>query len=625
MELGELMSATKAKVFMRPLGVALFIGGLAWVGLALGAANITSVDFKNGEKEGILEIRSDGPLSFEKQDNASEKQIIVEIKGAKLLPGASRKLDTSSFPGNVSLVSPYQVEGQEGTARVVIQLRQEGTAEVAQDGNVLRVKLPHGTDVASAETAKSSEPLAPPPSSGADAAASAEKAPDKTHLDAFSESQATRRFVGRPVTLQVRDADINDVLRLIADASGFNVIVGDDVKGKITLSMVSVPWDQALDVVLRTMKLGAERNNNLLRIVTLSNLTTEKQQELQAKKAAQASAPRVTRVFPVSYADPNDLQSLLIKFGSAQGGGGAADASGGGPSVQVDKRTNNIVVQDIPENIDRMKKLVELLDTQTPQVMIEAKVVEASEGFSKNLGGSLGIGRADANGPQFLASIAGGNPTDVLIGTPGVTPTGGGFTGLGPTPPGGTFGMSLLAGSVRINALLSLAEGDSQIRLVASPKTVVLNKQSASIVQGTPVSVQTASVIAGVGTVIAPSIQSANLSMSVKPTVTNDGNVLMELTVTRDVPEDTSTGLSGIGTRNMTTSVVVESGTTLVIGGIYTMTNKSSSSGIPILRKIPIVGWLFGTEKSSLEKSELFFFITPRILNVKESGISTPS
>ncbi|MGK5087779.1 type IV pilus secretin PilQ [Bdellovibrionota bacterium FG-2] len=618
----------KLKSKLRPLGVLFFLLGGAWVGLALGAAKITSVDFKNGENEGILEIRSDGPLSFEKQENASDKQIIVEIKGAKILPSASRKLDTSSFPGNVSLVSPYQVEGQEDTARVVIQLRQEGSAEVAQDGNILRVKLPHGTDVASSQAAKSpATPEAPPVASAAEPDKTLDKAPEKASgdktLDVFAESQATRRFIGKPVTLQVRDADVNDVLRLIADASGFNVIVGDDVKGKVTLSMVDVPWDQALDVVLRTMKLGAERSNNLLRIVTLSNLTTEKTQELQAKKAAQASAPRVTRVFPISYADPNDLQVLLVKFGAQQGSGGgtAGDAASGGASVQVDKRTNNIVVQDIPENIERMKKLVELLDTQTPQVMIEAKVVEASENFSKSLSGNLGIG---ATSGKYFASVGGGaNPTDALVGTPGVFSDGNAI-GTGPTG-NNRFGVSLLAGAFRINALLNLAESESQIRLVSAPKTVVLNKQSATIVQGTPVLVPKGATIAGVGNTVIPEVQSANLSMTVKPTVTNDGNVLMDLTVTRDVPQSLGGGQSGIGSRSMTTSVVVESGTTLVIGGIYTMRTNQESSGFPILRKIPLIGWLFGSESSATDKSELFFFITPRILNVKEAGISSPS
>jgi type IV pilus assembly protein PilQ len=274
-----------------------------------------------------------------------------------------------------------------------------------------------------------------------------------------------------------------------------------------------------------------------------------------------------------------------------------------------------------------MKKLVEILDTQTPQVMIEAKVIEATEGFSKSLTGSLGVGNPGTN--SYLASFAGGNPVDSLIGSPGVFANGTAVSSqsspAGGTP-NGTFGISpqisFIPGVSRLNALLSWGESESQLKIVSSPKTVVLNKQKATIVEGTPVLVPGSTTVAGVGTVATTTVQSANVSLSVKPTVTNDASVLLDLTVTKDIPVSLPGGNQGIGNRNINTLVLVESGTTLVIGGIYTMQSNKSSSGFPILRKIPILGALFGSDSENTDRSELFIFVTPRILNPKEAGLS---
>jgi type IV pilus assembly protein PilQ len=182
--------------------------------------------------------------------------------------------------------------------------------------------------------------------------------------------------------------------------------------------------------------------------------------------------------------------------------------------------------------------------------------------------------------------------------------------------------VSFIPGVSRINALLSWGESESQVKIVSSPKTVVLNKQKASIIEGTPVLVPGTTTVAGVGTVPTATVQSANVSLSVKPTVTNDGSVLLDLTVTKDVPISLPGGNYGIGNRNITTQVLVESGTTLVIGGIYTMQTNHASSGFPFLRKIPILGALFGSDAESTDRSELFIFVTPRIINSKEAGMT---
>lgn len=627
-----------------------------------GASKITSIDFKGTGDPSEISIQSDGPLTFEKQENSDDKQVVLELKNATISKSNSRKIDTSSFNSNVALVSPYTVKGEPSTVRVVIQLRQQGTADVTQDGNTIKVKVPNANATASAieppatpkvdegaassvtdeQTSIQSSSAAPVAQPGSEnstensQANSAEKSgAPKTKLDEFVESKENKKFTGSPVTLQVRDAEIADVLRLIGEASGFNIIVGDGVKGRVTLSLVEVPWDQALDVVLHTLHLGAERSHNILRIVTLADLTAEKVEEFKAVQAAEANAPRVTKVFPISYADLSDLQVILTKFASTAGTSGSSGGAGGSAAgtatvagiVQVDARTNSLIIRDLPDQIERMKKLIELLDTQTPQVMIEAKVIEATEGFTKSLNGSLGLSTTPEG--NLFASFAGANPIDGLVGTPGVFASGSDISNRsspsGGTP-NGTFGLSpslsFLPGSPRLNALLSWGESETQVKIVASPKTVVLNKQTANIVQGTPVLVPGTTTVAGVGTVATTTVQQANVSLKVKPTVTNDGSVLLDLTVTKDVPFPLPGGNQGIGSRNMQTLVLVDSGSTLVIGGIYSMQANHNSSGFPILRKIPILGALFGNETESTDRTELFIFITPRILNPREAGLS---
>lgn len=601
---------------------------------AWGAQTIKSLSFTAGAGTDTLEIRASGPVEYEKQQNAEDRQIVLELKDATLSRTALRNLDTSSFNSSVSLVSPYQVEGTTN-ARIVISLRDNVDPQIVQEGNSLKVLIPNQSNVgAEAPTPNA----APSENRDAFGAAPTPATPTGTNLDAFTEARDSKRFNGRKITLQVRDAEIGDVLRLIGEASGFNMVISEEVKGLITLSLVDVPWDQALDVVLHTKGLGAERNNNILRILTLASLTSEKQSELRAKRAVEANAPRVTKVFQVSYAKPSELKTILTTFGNGSGAavGGSSSGSGGMDSsvpvasIQVDERTNSVIVEDMPDNIEKMRKLIEILDTQTPQVMIEAKVVEATEGFTKSLGGSLGLGNAGtrADSSQFLSSFAGGNPIDLLIGNgTGVStfPDGAAFSNATSAPASGAFGLSpsisFIPGVNRLNALISMGESENQLKVVSSPKTVVMNKQKTNIVQSTPVLVPTMSLVNNVP-VVSPVIQQAKLDFTVTPTVTNDGNVILELSLSRDVPTKVGNNQAGVAMRNISTSVVVESGSTLVIGGIYTVSTDSASGGFPFLRKIPIIGAFFGNETETINRSELFFFVTPRIINEKEAGIS---
>ena len=581
--------------------------------LVFAAKQIGKVEFVGTQNPHQIIIRGDGPINVEQIPNAQDKQLIVEIKDAQLANKSSGlKLDTSSFDSKVSLVSPYQVEGED-TVRVVVQLRDMVNAEVKPEGNMVRIMIPtdQNTPMMSAGTGDTP----PPPINEASkekVVAARKEYTDK--LEEFFDNQNTKNFVGKHITLQLKDAPATDVFRLIAEASGFNIILGEDVKGSVTISLVDVPWDLALDTLLNTLRLGAERNGNVLRIVTLANLTAAKQEQLKAKKAAEASAPRVTRIFPISYARPAELVTILSRFSSQVAAG---DTSGAKiPVMQVDERTNSIIVEDLPENIERMKKLITLLDTQTPQILIEAKIVEATENFSKEISGGLGFGRTSSTNVYGTYNQVA--PLDPLIGGP--------LEGASNVNKA-QFGMSTTLAFLRdyrLNALLNINESENKIKIVSAPKTVVLNKQKAVIIQGTPVLIPGSSTTQLGGVVQTTNVQDANLSLTVTPTVTNDGNILMDLIVTNDVAVALPEGGRGVAKRSVNSRVVSETGTTLVIGGVFTSVDRKQEAGVPFLRKIPILGSLFGSKIDNGERTELFIFITPRILNEKEAGMTPP-
>ena len=599
------------------------------------AAKITSIDFIGTAEPHQLMIKADQPLTIQKQENPDTKQITLVIENAAFAnKNVSRSMDTSSFNSNISMISPYTEDGKD-SVRIVLQLKEMTSVDVNQNGGATMVSFnpPGGTgSVAAAPESSGEMPTLPPPpgepKEAPKAKASASEniglnAPElgdprlkNPQLDQFMESQKTRHYIGRPITLQVKDADITDLFRMISESSGFNIVIGDGVRGTLSLNLVDVPWDLALDVVLSTYRLGAERQDNVLKVLPLDVLTRNKNDALQAKLAAENSAPRITRVFPISYATTIDIQRLLRSVGSA----GSPNPVGFNSTlnkgiVEIDNRTNSIVVQDIPDNIERMKKLIEILDVQTPQVMIEGKVVEASETFTKTLQGAIssGFGISADSTDQGFVSVASGNPTA------GLASSLGGASGL-TTANNGAFGISTRLSFIpnfdRLTATLAIGESTSEAKVVSSPKTVVLSREKASILETTPVIIPFTTTTA-FGTSTSQRTDDAKLGMDVTPTVVNDGNVLLEITLSRDIP-----AAAGISKRNMTSKVIVESGTTLVIGGIYTFTKTKSEGGFPILKDIPILGALFGNKTTIGEKQELFFFITPRILNEKEAGFT---
>jgi type IV pilus assembly protein PilQ len=430
----------------------------------------------------------------------------------------------------------------------------------------------------------------------------------QSQIDIASKTEEARlggKFTGSPITLKLKDADVHDVLRLIGETSGFNIVVHPDVKGKLSLSLEQVPWDQALDVVLTSLKLAAERSDSVLKVMPRDLFISNKRQEMEEKNLAITAEPRVTRIFPISYADLTEIADIVRIFSTSQDGGSGGNASS---TIIIDKNTQSLIVRNTADNVEKIKKLIQLLDVQTPQVLIEAKVVEANEAFSRTIDGSLGLG-----GTQLAFGF---NGQQALFGTADIADTAGSGVAAG-----NTF-MTLGGKLIGLNSSLRMAESENKVKVVSSPRTVVLSGKSASITQTKTTAVRLVTPATSTTPATTQLVTvNANTKLNVTPRVTNDGSVFMKLDLNRDILR-IDDGNPVAEPRQMNTEVIVESGNTLVIGGVLNIDENSAASGVPFLRKIPLIGALFGKEVDAKTKSELMFFITPRILNQKKAALS---
>ncbi len=436
-------------------------------------------------------------------------------------------------------------------------------------------------------------------------------------------ARAQRSYRGRRIDLDFHNADIHNILRMIAEVGGVNIVTSDEVQGSVTIRMRNVPWDQALDVILQAKGLGMVRRGNLIRVAPLETLEKERELAIARQKQNVELAPLETRLIPVSYAAATDLSPRVQELLTSRG------------TVSVDERTNVLIVRDTVESLDDIEELVRTLDTQTPQVLVEARIVEATSQYVRDVGIQWG--------GNVLASTATGNPTGLIfpstVGVTGgnydqATPTQGlsPFNGDVPTPnfavnlpattntgSGGALGLSLgsLGGTVNLNVRLSAAEATGVVRIISSPRILTLDNHEAHIAQGTLIPYSQISA-QGVQT----AFQEAKLELRVTPHVTADGSVSMHVKVTRDEPDFTRTSARGDPTilkREAETDLLIEDGHTAVIGGIYTRNTGRNVDQIPFFGDIPILGVLFQRRRVRDERNELLIFLTPRIVNRAES------
>jgi type IV pilus assembly protein PilQ len=446
-------------------------------------------------------------------------------------------------------------------------------------------------------------------------------------------TQGTQGYRGEKLSFNFQNVEVRAALQAIADISGLNIITSDSVSGNLTLRLREVPWDQALDVVLQAKGLDMRKNGNVLWIAPKEELLTKEKLELEQRAQIADLEPLRSEIFQLNY---QKAESFRTVFGLDAGGGAAAGGADNPNRVLskrgsaiIDPRTNQLFVTDIPSKIEDIRKLILKTDVASRQVLIEARLVEANDGFSRNLGAKLGFAdlrtlRGGDSGYQISGNervAIGGNMTGVGQVTGQTPDTGDAFTNTqflnlpaaaigGVAPATMAFSLFSSAANRFLNLELSALEADGKGKIISSPRVVTEDKMIAVIEQGIELPYQVAT--SSGATSIA--FKKANLRLEVTPQITPDGNVVLEVDVNKDSKgEETRAGFA-INTQHVKTKVMVENGGTVVLGGIYQQTENNTESKVPVLGDVPVLGYLFKTTGRTTSKTELLVFITPKIV-----------
>lgn len=603
---------------------------------ARGPAKVKDVRFENDGSESRVIVEFDGAARYDGMTLTPTIQML-RFSDAKLSRKLERSLDASKYDGSVRVVTSF-AEGDD--AKVIVSTQGPVTPRLEEQPGMLVWHFPNATGpkatphapsrVASARAPKR-RAAAPQAVSvdgakvGGFASVPTPRANLAPALGGSGQADVTQgrrssrgRWRGERIDIELQDAPIKDVLLLFSDIGRVNIVAGDGVEGSVTMKLNSVPWDQALDIILRSLKLGSAREGNVIRIATLTALQEEQRQAIERANARVQLKPLETRLVPLSYATVDEMVAKVQSVLSPRG------------TVTPDTRTNTLIIMDVAANIALAQDLVKSLDTQTPQVLIEARIVEARTTFTRQLGIQWGF--------DFTASPGTGNPTGLLF--PNSLGVGGGGTGTPtdarglllpgaaaspnyavdlPAPvgtgAGGAVGMSFgsISGNLNTNLRLSAAESTGEVRIISAPKIVTLDNSEATIEQGVQIPISQVSA-QGVNT----RFVNATLSLVVTPHVTNEGAVLLDVTVQKNEADFVNTGARGdptILTRSANSRMLVNDADTAVIGGIYTRNKAVNYTKIPWLADIPIVGWFFKSKAEADTRSEVLIFLTPKIVN----------
>ncbi len=417
------------------------------------------------------------------------------------------------------------------------------------------------------------------------------------------------KYTGRKISLDLQDADLVNVMRLFAEVANLNIILAPDVKGKVTVRMVNLPWDQAMDIILKMNGLGYLLEDNVLRIASVGALTKQAEEEMRAKETKKKAEDLITRIIPINYSTASVIEGTIKKSLSPRG------------ETVTDIRTNTLIVKDIARNVDEVVSLIKLLDKPIPQIMIEARIVQANTNFSKSIGvqwgGTMKADAAHGNstGLVFPNSItATGGPTM------GATPSGNGNflvnmpAAAGAGTGGGAIGLTFgsISKAINLDLVLSALESTGEGKVISSPRISALDNKEAKIEQGISIPFSTTS--AG-GTQI--QFIDAKLSLVVTPHATPDGKIFLKIQATKNAPDTSLLGASGqpsISKAEATTEILLSNGETAVIGGIIILEKNASYTKVPFFGDLPLIGWLFKSKTNTESKQELLIFVTPTIV-----------
>lgn len=433
------------------------------------------------------------------------------------------------------------------------------------------------------------------------------------------EEQEQRRreevgYTGQRLSLNFQDIEVRSVLQLIADFTNTNIVVSDTVSGNITLRLQNVPWDQALDIVLKTKGLAMRKNEDVILVAPSEELAAREKLELESQKQIEELAPLFSEFIQVNYAKAADLATLL----KGEGGGEGASILSERGSVTIDQRTNTLLVKDTAERLEDIRRLITSLDIPVRQVMIESRIVIANDDFARDLGVKLGLTKNDVYQNETRGIIGGGLPGDLAPpgGVVGIeNPAGSGNEALMvDLPVGDAAGaLNLLVGRVGRDLLrleLSAMQAEGRGEVLSNPRVITSNQHEATIQQGVEIPYQEAS-SSGATSV---SFKEAVLELNVTPQITPDDRIIMDLRVSKDSVGQVFAGVPSINTRNVETQVLVDNGDTVVLGGIYEQTLLNEVDKVPFFGDLPGVGVLFRQTRKQDDKSELLIFVTPKII-----------
>ena len=569
-----------------------------------GAVAVTDLDFRRGDGgSGKLVLRFDG-------DGAAPDlrtqggNIVVNLGGASLPASLQRPLNVTDFATPVQRIDARQ--DANGT-QVVLSAQGDFEPMAYQSGRDYIVEIVPRSGPAAAERAVGA----------ASTAATMGQSAMATVAD-------TRTYSGAPVTFNFQDVPVRTVLQLIADESDLNIVASDSVTGNVTLRLQNVPWDQALDIVLQAKSLDKRRSGNVVWVALQSEIAAFEQAKEDARLAIEERAEMTTEYIPISYGNAEDIAKLLTEESktSVRGGGGGMGGSGGNQrdtgflssrgSLSFDRRTNTLLVIDIPKRVEEIRRLVTMLDKPVDQVVIEARIVIANESFARDLGARFGI---SATKERVNVGGALGNAGGVL--TPGGFNVSLPIEGSGPT-----LGFTILGNTIDWAVELQALQQEGRGEVISNPRVVTSNQREAVISQGQEVGYIT---VTGGQSNSVPTVEFKDvlLELKVTPTITNDGRVFLAMDIKKDEIED-YIEYDGIGSvpliakRFVTTAVLIDDGQTVAIGGVYEFTDRNQLSKVPFLGDIPLLGNLFKSSRRTKGKAELLIFVTPKVMRVAQ-------
>ena len=548
---------------------------------------ISAVDFRRGADGAgrVVVTLSDPAIPVDIREEMG--RTVVDFRNASLPDALLRRLDVLDFATPVQAVDSVRFPGG---ARLVINVSGDYEQLAYQADDTFSIEF---------------RPVEPQ---------------DPTQFGAFDER---KEYTGQRLTLNFQDIEVRAVLQLLAETSGLNVVVSDSVSGNVTLRLDSVPWDQAMDIILTTRGLGMRQVGNVVLVAPAAEIAARERQELESKQDIQQLAPLRSEFLQVNYAKASDLASLL------RGAGGGSLLSERG-SVSIDERTNTLLIYDTAERIADVRRLVAALDIPVRQVLIESRIVVANDDFSRDLGVRMGVTYVTDRGESGLISVTGsGAGADTIVGSglDNINQTGSPFPVEVPSAldrynvnlpianPAGRIGLAILGQDTLVDLEIAAAQAEGRGEIVSSPRVITANQKEALIEQGVEIPFQEAASSGATTT----QFKKAVLSLTVTPQITPDDRIIMDLEVTQDtvgqfVPSATGGLVPSIDTRKVITQVLVNDGETVVLGGIFETERRDSEDKVPILGDIPGLGRLFKRTSTASNKRELLIFVTPKIL-----------